>query len=155
MSATTEPSLQLHSRTRQDRHGDCFAARPVDQGGLGLEFQLEPDGSVHTRLDCIERWQGYDGMMHGGILSALADAVMTNCLFAAGVEAVTGDLRVRFRQPVQLAGAVEAIGRIVRVADPLYVMQARLVQAGQVKVSAEAKFMRTGPSPATRPSGRG
>lgn len=40
--------------------------------------------------------QEYEGQLHGRVISSLLDAAMTHCLFHHGIEAVTGELYVRF-----------------------------------------------------------
>jgi uncharacterized protein (TIGR00369 family) len=69
---------------------------------LRLKFKPAPDGAVSTTFTGNSRLQGYDGIMHGGVISALLDSAMTNCLFQKGIEAVTAELRVRFVLPVRI-----------------------------------------------------
>ncbi len=142
MSAITDPTRQKLRQTRARRHGDCLVC---SQAGLGLEFQVHPDGRVSTCLDCRADWGGYDGMVHGGVISTVADAVMTNCLFAHGIEAVTAELTVRFRHPVRLGSQLQATAWIRQDADPLYLIEAEMVQQDRLCARARAKFMRTGP----------
>ena len=70
----------------------------VGPAELGLEFRVLADGSVTASFDCGESFDGYGGMLHGGVVSAIADGAMTNSLFAYGIAAVTAELNVRFRQ---------------------------------------------------------
>jgi uncharacterized protein (TIGR00369 family) len=84
-------------------------------------------------------------MVHGGLISTVADAVMTNCLFAHGIEAVTAELTVRFRHPVRLGRDLQAAGWITHQSDPLYLLEADLIQQGRLCARGRAKFMRTGP----------
>ncbi|MCP6651998.1 hotdog fold thioesterase, partial [Klebsiella pneumoniae] len=46
--------------------------------------------------------QGYDGIMHGGLISTLLDEIMARYLYAQCLTAVTAKLEVRFRQPTPI-----------------------------------------------------
>ena len=46
--------------------------------------------------------QGYDGMVHGGIISTVFDEVMAWAVTNAGVWAVTARLSTTYRKPVEI-----------------------------------------------------
>ena len=70
----------------------------------GLQFQIVEDGVVESTFDCQSELEGYRHFLHGGVVCAILDGGMTNCLFALGNAAVTADLQVRFLQPVAATG---------------------------------------------------
>jgi uncharacterized protein (TIGR00369 family) len=141
MSATTEPAQALLERTRGAAHPSCAVCGRSDECGLGLNFRLQDDGSVEATFRCRRAHQGYTGMLHGGITSALLDGAMTNCLFAHGVAAVTGEMKVRFRHSIDLLRPVTVHGRLARWQPPLYVVEAEVLQDGRRKANAEGRFM--------------
>ena len=147
MPVTTDPAQLLLEHTRSRAHPQCVVCSQSDPCGLGLRFSLCKDGSVEANFTCRDCLQGYAGILHGGITSALLDGAMTNCLFAHGVVALTGRMTVRFRHPVQLATSVLVRGRIVRSEPPLHMLRAEVLQDGQVMASAESKFMQTAGKP--------
>jgi hypothetical protein len=67
---------------------------------------------------------------------------MTNCLFAHGIAAVTGEMTVRFHVPVTVDSTAELVGTILSAHTPLTVAQAQLLQDGVVKATATAKFVK-------------
>lgn len=127
---------------RRERHGRCVVCgrRPA---GLGLDFRLTEDQAVTAEFACSADFQGYDGMLHGGVISAILDGAMTNCLFAHGVSAVTAELNVRFRHAVRIGEFATVTARLIRSARPLFVLAAELIQDGQRKATAGGKFMET------------
>jgi uncharacterized protein (TIGR00369 family) len=143
MSATTEPTAELLHRTRDGLHARCVVCGQPGPPGLGLDFDVGRDGSVSATFDCAATFEGYPGMLHGGVISAIADGAMTNCLFARGVVAVTAELNVRFRHPVELGTPLTVTARVTRQTRPLWILEATLTQAGQVRVKATGKFMET------------
>ena len=145
MSVTTEPAQHVLERTQQAEHPFCIVCGRANACGLGLRFTLRDDGSVEACFECPAQFQGYEGLLHGGVTSSLLDGAMTNCLFAHGVAAVTAEMTVRFRLPIELNSPLVVCAQITRSQVPLYDVEARIVQAGQVKAKAIGKFMeRTG-----------
>jgi len=110
--------------------------------GLGLRFSLRDDGSVEAHFECKRALQGYDGILHGGMIATLLDGAMTNCLFAHGITAVTAEITVRFRHPVRLDTPLLVRARITQSQMPLHVAEAELVQDGRVKATATGMFMK-------------
>jgi acyl-coenzyme A thioesterase PaaI-like protein len=96
---------------------------------------------VYTSYPCSKLLQSYPGMVHGGMVAALLDAAMTNCLFSRGVTAVTGDLRVRFRQPVKVDCVAEITAAVVRTRGRLRHLTADLLQDGKPMARATATFV--------------
>jgi acyl-coenzyme A thioesterase PaaI-like protein len=45
-------------------------------------------------------WEGFRGIVHGGVVSTVLDEAMSKAVVATGCEALTAELRVRFRRPV-------------------------------------------------------
>ncbi|MBT3278532.1 MAG: PaaI family thioesterase [Phycisphaerales bacterium] len=142
----SDPTQERLEQTRSNYHARCLVcARPHDNA-LALEFEVCPDGSVRSGFPCEESFEGYNGLLHGGVISSIVDGAMTNCLFAHGIVAVTADLNVRFRHPVELLVPLEVTAKITLNTGPLYHLEARLTQCGVLKAKAAAKFMKA-PAP--------
>jgi uncharacterized protein (TIGR00369 family) len=146
-TATVTPAQALRpskgQALRASAHPGCFACSPTRDHGLGLEFHDVGDGRVRATFACPASFEGYPGLLHGGIIATILDAAMTNCLFALGHQAVTAELSIKYRAPVQLSriAVVEAIAS--RDLFPLFVMEAGLSQQGETKATATAKFIVT------------
>ncbi|NBB95972.1 MAG: PaaI family thioesterase [Planctomycetes bacterium] len=140
---TTEPTIECLEATRGGLHERCVVCGRAGPAGLGLEFRVEPDGRIVADFAAGEAFEGYGGMLHGGVISAIADGAMTNCLFAHGIAAVTGELTVRFRHPVQADRSLCVSAMLVEASEPLYHVQAEIIQDGVVKATAKGKFMQS------------
>ena len=83
----------------QDNHR-CFVCGKHNPDGLHLDF--EPEGVSGVRTTCVipERFQGFAGIAHGGILATILDECMVNTLWLRGITAVTARLEIRLRRPV-------------------------------------------------------
>jgi acyl-coenzyme A thioesterase PaaI-like protein len=109
---------------------------------LGLRFEAAGTGAVRARFQASPALQGYDGILHGGVISAVLDAAMTNCLFHLGVQGVTGDLHVRFIEPVSCQSSVDVRASLLSATPPLYRLRSEIVFDGRTMARAEGKFMK-------------
>ena len=89
----------------QDNHR-CFVCGKHNPDGLHLDFEPEGGSGVRTTYVIPERFQGFAGIAHGGILATILDECMVNTLWLRGITAVTARLEVRLRHPVGLGQRV-------------------------------------------------
>ncbi|MDI6449288.1 PaaI family thioesterase [Anaerobaca lacustris] len=122
-------------------HNHCLICGKRNPWSLGLQFRADATGQVRAHFQAHRRLQGYDGILHGGVIASLLDAAMTHCLFHRDVRAVTGDLHIRFVQPISCSARVEIRAQVVLAKSPLYRLRAELCCAGRVMAWAEAKFL--------------
>ena len=124
---------------QKQAHPYCVACSLLNEKGLHLEFEVGND-EVVARFECDKACQGYPGMLHGGIIATILDGAMGNCLFARGQTAVTGEMTTRFRHPIYIHRPATVNARLVRNADPLYLLEAEIFQDGTIKATAKGKF---------------
>jgi len=124
-----------------EEHLYCLFCGKENPIGFKLDFRVDKPGSVRAALHCGHRFQSYSETLHGGVTSALLDAAMTNALFSLEIVAVTGELTVRFLNPVELGREAEVSAELVEDSKPLYKLRAQLVQDGKPVVRATAKFV--------------
>ena len=138
---TVSDEERAYRQLRQNQHRHCVVCGQATENGLGLEFHCTGAGRVEAEFTCQRYLEGYPCVLHGGVVCAVLDGAMTNCLFAAGRPAVTGDLRIRFRKPVMAQGKATVQAWIESSSPPLYQVAAHLQQDGEIKATARAKFM--------------
>lgn len=136
VSTETPPALG-----RAFGHARCIMCGGENAWSLGLAFRPSSDGGVAAEFKGHAGLQGYEGLLHGGVASALLDAAMTNCLFRHGVKAVTARLAVRFRVPIPFGAALVVQARPIVLRPPLYKLASELLDNGRVSAEAEAQFM--------------
>jgi uncharacterized protein (TIGR00369 family) len=136
-----KPSLPQLKAVRAAEHAQCVVCSSHNPLGLGIEFILADDGSIQGYFSGSHIFTGYPGLLHGGVIAALLDGAMTNCLFAHGLVAVTAELKVRYRHPVKADKPVVIRAWTQKSLPPLHLLQAELQQNGRIKATATAKFM--------------
>ena len=97
----------------RDDHG-CFGCGRLNPHGLRLRFAATADGEgVWAPFTPRSVDEGFAGVVHGGIVTAVLDEAMAWALYARGVWAMTGRIEVRFRRPVEIGVPTRATGRLV------------------------------------------
>jgi len=105
---------------------NCFACGTLNAHGLHLDLHLEPE-RCWTQLELDPRFQGWDEIAHGGIISTILDEVMAWSLVASDNWGVTAKLNVEFRRPVPLLTAIRAGGWITNARRRIVDTSARIV----------------------------
>jgi uncharacterized protein (TIGR00369 family) len=108
---------------------NCFACGTLNAHGLHLELHAGDDRCwVETTLE--ERFQGWDGIAHGGIICTILDEVMAWALVDHDMWGVTARMNVEFKRPVPLGRPIRAEGRVLEV-------RRRLVEAEGILLDPE------------------
>lgn len=102
-----------------DRNQMCFVCGRDNPIGLKLTFH-EEDNQYVSQFTAGPEHQGYDGIVHGGIVSTLLDEIMARYIYAKGLHAVTARLEVRYRHPTPIGQPLTLVGWIVRERGKLY-----------------------------------
>ena len=79
----------------------CYGCSPNNPVGLKLNFRDE-NGIAKAEFIPGEHHQGWPGIIHGGLTSALLDEAMGYVTFFRGLRTVTARMELRFRHPVRI-----------------------------------------------------
>ena len=115
----------------------CFACGTLNEHGLHLDLHLER-GRSWVELTLDDRFQGWDEIAHGGILSTILDEVMAWALVAEDNWGLTARLSVEFKAPVRIGQAIRAEGWITRSRKRIVDTEARVVDAADGRLLATA-----------------
>ncbi|MDX9703956.1 MAG: PaaI family thioesterase [Candidatus Auribacterota bacterium] len=127
-------------KIRRCTHPNCIVCSLSNSRGLNIDFDVSENGEVKADIQFDKQYEGYQGMLHGGVISTILDGAMTNCIFACGQTAVTVEMNIRFRHPVLLCHPLTVVARIVQYSYPLYFLESEIIQNGGIKVNCKAKF---------------
>jgi len=90
----------------------CFACGCDNPCGLRLRFETSNHGASATEWVPETFTEGFSGIVHGGIVSTVLDEAMSKAVAAAGMSALTAELRVRLRHQVPPKRLVQVRGWI-------------------------------------------
>jgi uncharacterized protein (TIGR00369 family) len=124
------------------RPHNCFACGELNEIGLHLRLNLEP-GRCWTELEMPGRFEGWEGIIHGGILCTVMDEVMAWALVQDDSWGVTARMSVDFRKPVTVGQKIRAEGWITESRRRVHVTAAKIVDAetGVELASAQATYV--------------
>jgi acyl-coenzyme A thioesterase PaaI-like protein len=84
-----------------DGYAECFGCG--QDNPIGLKLKFEPDGKgIKAICTPDERYQGWPGYLHGGIVGCLLDEVMSNVTYQQGIRCVTAKYETRLRQLIPI-----------------------------------------------------
>jgi acyl-coenzyme A thioesterase PaaI-like protein len=122
----------------------CFVCGKANPHGLQLDFHRDGD-EYYTEFYTDSRFQGYNGVTHGGITATILDEVMAKHLTTQGLGVVTAGMELRYRKPVPTETIIRFASRLQEQRRNIYMMTAAAyLPDGTVAVEAKAKFMQIG-----------
>jgi uncharacterized protein (TIGR00369 family) len=134
--STVEQAGEAQSGHGDDRLNDCSAYQRCfgcglrNDAGLQLVFRQE-GGEIVTEFTPDVRFQGFPGVVHGGILATLLDETLSRTATAEGRWMMTGRMDVRFRRAAPL-------GRPLRITARTVSSRSRMVAAaGEIRLADE------------------
>jgi uncharacterized protein (TIGR00369 family) len=125
---------------------NCFVCGSRNPHGLQLDFHFdEESGEVTARTDFAGHFQGWEGVLHGGLLSTVLDEVMIKSAIYGGYKCVTVELNVRFRKPARLEKSFTVRGKVTEAQKRLVFAEGAVIDSDDVTVAtATGKFMTVG-----------
>ena len=136
----TDSTEQLSLNDVTD-YGLCFACGPRNPYGLKLHMELEGDRVV-TTFTALEEYQGFPGYLHGGVITALLDEVMSRVsMIAHNRWSMTVGIDVHFRKPVFIGQEVTAVAEHLETNRRMVTAQAEIILPdGTVAAKATGRF---------------
>jgi uncharacterized protein (TIGR00369 family) len=121
-------------------HRNCFACGSNNGMGLGLKFYKHEDGTVFGNFFADPKFEGYSGIIHGGIVATLLDSAMTHCLLMDDIPALTGRLSIKYSTPIRTGTIVKLEARVVDQSHKTFILEGKALVNGKRAASAEAKY---------------
>jgi uncharacterized protein (TIGR00369 family) len=123
--------------------GVCFACGRDNAHGMHLPIR-RAEARVELDYAVPERYQGWVGVVHGGIVATILDELCAWAGTAAGSNVVTAELAVRWRQPLRVEQRFHGVGRVVEERGRLLRAESRLTdENGAVIAEATAKLIKS------------
>ncbi|HEY7701193.1 MAG TPA: PaaI family thioesterase [Candidatus Limnocylindrales bacterium] len=120
----------------------CFACGSLNAHGMHLDLHVER-GRSWVELTYEQRFQGWDGIAHGGILATILDEVMAWALVGEDDWGLTARLTIDFKRPVEVGQAIRAEGWVTRSRRRLVETEGRVTDArtGQLLAGARGLYV--------------
>lgn len=124
--------------------GMCFICGKANPIGLKVDFTVDAQALKISGVFTPRReHQGYRGILHGGLVSALLDEAMVKLLWKAGIPSVSASLDVRLVKPARIGEPLHISGWVDSQKGKLVLTAARIVdEAGGLVAEAKAKCVK-------------
>jgi len=123
-----------------ETYGKCFVCGEDNPGGLRLNFEIDKEKkTLKTTFVAGPVFQGFDGVVHGGIISTLLDEATAKLSYELGYDTVTAALEVRFKKPAPIMERLLVYGEITEV-------RPKLVKATACVTKEDGTVLATGTS---------
>lgn len=102
--------------TKLPNASHCFVCGLENPTGLKVSFYVDKQGHVTATVVLDDRFQGYPGVAHGGVVATLLDETLARAVMTADPNRfmVTGRLTTRYRKPTPLGVPLRLEGRVLR-----------------------------------------
>jgi uncharacterized protein (TIGR00369 family) len=122
----------------------CYVCGRENPSGLQAAFEIDQSSRTITgRFTPRAEHEGWEGIVHGGIVAALLDEAMVKLAAHLGIRAVSAELTVRFTSPAAPGEELLVRGRIVREAGRLIEAEATVEQGPVIIAEAKGKLLKT------------
>ena len=140
--ATATAVVRAPGTTFEFSPHNCFACGTLNTHGMQLEIHIE-EGRSWTELRLEQRFEGWEGIAHGGILCTILDEVMAWSLVGADNWGVTARLAVDFKRPVPVDRTIRAEGWVTELRRRLVTTAGSIVDVadGTLLASADALYV--------------
>ena len=120
----------------------CFVCGQDNPVGFKTNIAVDRDTqSAQCTIAVPADLQGWKGMVHGGIISALLDEVSAYAGMTVADTVVTAELTTRFRKPVPVEREITVSAQVIKPTRRTVLVEAKLIMQGEILASAEAKMM--------------
>lgn len=126
---------------KQPNSSHCFVCGRENQYGLKLSFFTEDEGVVVSEITVPEQYQGFPGVVHGGIVASMLDEA---CGRAHMTEdpvrfMFTATLNLRYRKNTPTGKPLRLVGKVGKIKERTATSSAVLYdEQGQVLAEADA-----------------
>ena len=120
----------------------CFACGRRNPTGLQLDFDVSTDRAT-ARYTGLQRHQGYDGTLHGGVMAGLVDHVLGCVLYPLmqrGQWAATTEFKLNYLAPVR-GGTLVAESTVVSFTKRTAVVRVEVTNEEQLVCVAQGTLL--------------
>ncbi|MBN2645785.1 MAG: PaaI family thioesterase [Desulfuromonadaceae bacterium] len=119
----------------------CFVCGTQNPQGMGVHFEVNPEEQrAHARFTIPVHYQGWQGIVHGGILATLLDEVSVYACRSMAPQLVTAELNVRYRKPAPVGQPLDLVAEVVATKKRYFLVKASIGADGVLYAESESKI---------------
>jgi len=118
----------------------CFGCSEKNPVGLQLDFYDYGD-YVESEWIANKNYEGWHGVLHGGIVATLLDEVGSWVIISKiGRAGMTVELNVRYHKKISTNEKIYIQGKLIEHKRNIAVIESKIIQNGEIKASAISKY---------------
>ena len=122
------------------RTDGCFVCGQDNDTGLQAIFNTDRENHrSFCRVTLDGRFQGWQDVVHGGVIASLLDEACIYAGIGLGKQLVTAELSVRYKKPLPVGQEVVVTGEVVEQRRKILRIKAQLTLDGEVHAEAESR----------------
>ena len=125
-----------------DADNGCFVCGRENPIGLQVEFFVDQEQNrAKASLTIGNNFQGWQGVVHGGIIATLLDETAIYACRPLAHEAVTAGMSVKYKKPVKVDCPLTLQAEVLSVKRRIAFVHSCLLVDAKVMAEAEVKVM--------------
>jgi len=121
----------------------CFVCGTQNPVGLKLNFHYdEKNDEMISNTTFPRHFQGWQGVLHGGLISTVLDETMIKAAAQKGLKCVTAELNIKFKKPALLKKEFTIKGKVKEIRRRIVLSEGSVVDSDGVTIAAaNGKFI--------------
>ena len=120
----------------------CFVCGKENKSGLQLDIKMnKKSGTAWAETIIDEKFCGWRGFVHGGVICSLLDELMAYAAFTVYKSGVTGELTVKFKKPVPTGKKIRIEGKIESNKGRIVFASAKILFEKQIMAESTGKMV--------------
>jgi uncharacterized protein (TIGR00369 family) len=121
----------------------CYVCGKDNPSGLKARFTIDQTARTITgRFTPRREHEGWEGIVHGGIIATLLDEAMVKLAAHLGEPAVSAEITVKFKAPAAPGEELVVTGKLIKEANRLIEAEATVAKGLIVVAEATGKLLR-------------
>lgn len=135
---------RTETATIELRNNDnCYVCGPKNRSGLRVVFEVDREArAILGRFTPGSAHEGWENIVHGGIIASLLDEAMVKLSSHLGMPAVSAEITVKFKAPARPGEEIVVRGRIVDARGRLVLAEASVERGAVVIAEARGKLLK-------------
>ncbi len=123
------------------RYPKCFVCGDKNIHGIQAKFYYDGE-KASTEITASDKFEGYQGVYHGGVIASLLDEVMVKAILAQEIIAVTREMTLKYFSPVRVGDKLIFTGKIIKSKGALFLTEGEVKDSqGKLYASASGKYL--------------
>jgi len=121
----------------------CYVCGTQNPVGLGIDFNIDHEARIiSASFTPADMHQGFEGIVHGGVLSAILDEAMAKLAFNLRMPAVTAEIIIKFKAPAAVGDKLIITGKLTQETKRLIFAEAKIERGHVLVAEATGKLLR-------------